>query len=67
MRYASMTSTPPCRARDGKCLNNTITAMTFLAMAEGLAVGSRLGLDGGAMNAVVNESTGGSWNHEEPQ
>jgi 3-hydroxyisobutyrate dehydrogenase len=44
-----------------KCINNTITAMTFLATAEGLALGMRCGLDGAAMNSVLNESTGMSW------
>ena len=44
-----------------KCINNTITAMTFLATAEGLALGMRCGLHGAAMNSVLNESTGMSW------
>ncbi len=44
-----------------KCINNTITAMTLLATAEGLVLGARAGLDPGAINAVLNESTGGSW------
>ena len=44
-----------------KCINNMITAMTFIATAEGLAVGKRAGLDPVAMNEVLNESTGGSW------
>jgi len=44
-----------------KSINNTITAMTFLATAEGLALGKRAGLDPVAMNDVLNESTGGSW------
>lgn len=44
-----------------KSINNTITAMTFLATAEGLALGKRSGLDPAAMNQVLNESTGGSW------
>ncbi|MEO6271053.1 MAG: NAD(P)-dependent oxidoreductase [Lautropia sp.] len=44
-----------------KCINNMITAMTFIATAEGLAVGKRGGLDPVAMNDVLNESTGGSW------
>ena len=44
-----------------KCINNTITAMTFIATAEGLALGKRAGLDPVAMNDVLNESTGGSW------
>jgi 3-hydroxyisobutyrate dehydrogenase len=44
-----------------KCINNMITAMTFVATAEGLAVGKRAGLDPVAMNEVLNESTGGSW------
>ena len=35
--------------------------MTFLATAEGLALGMRCGLDGTAMNNVLNESTGMSW------
>jgi 3-hydroxyisobutyrate dehydrogenase len=44
-----------------KCVNNTITALTFLATAEGMALGARYGLDAAAMNAVLNESTGTSW------
>jgi 3-hydroxyisobutyrate dehydrogenase len=44
-----------------KSINNTITAMTFLATSEGLALGKRAGLDPVAMNDVLNESTGGSW------
>jgi 3-hydroxyisobutyrate dehydrogenase len=44
-----------------KSINNTVTAMTFLATAEGLALGKRAGLDPVAMNDVFNESTGGSW------
>ena len=44
-----------------KCINNLITAVTFLATSEGLATGARAGLDPAAMNAVLNESTGGSW------
>jgi 3-hydroxyisobutyrate dehydrogenase-like beta-hydroxyacid dehydrogenase len=28
-----------------KCINNAITAMTFLATAEGLVAGKRYGLD----------------------
>jgi 3-hydroxyisobutyrate dehydrogenase len=44
-----------------KCINNTITAMTFLATAEGLALGMRCGLNGTVMNSVLNESTGMSW------
>ncbi|KPK07523.1 MAG: 6-phosphogluconate dehydrogenase [Betaproteobacteria bacterium SG8_39] len=44
-----------------KCINNLITAMNFLATAEGLVIGTRAGLDPAAMNAVLNESTGMSW------
>jgi 3-hydroxyisobutyrate dehydrogenase len=44
-----------------KSINNTITAMTLVATAEGLALGAKAGLDPAAMNAVLNESTGGSW------
>lgn len=44
-----------------KCINNTITSMTFLASVEGLALGTRFGLDPKVMNAVLNESTGMSW------
>jgi 3-hydroxyisobutyrate dehydrogenase-like beta-hydroxyacid dehydrogenase len=44
-----------------KCINNTITAMTFLATAEGLVLGTRAGLDPSAMVDVLNDSTGGSW------
>jgi 3-hydroxyisobutyrate dehydrogenase len=44
-----------------KCINNMITAMTFVATAEGLAIGKRAGLDPVAMNEVLNDSTGASW------
>ena len=44
-----------------KCLNNLITAMTLTATAEGLAIGTRCGLDPAAMLEVLNESTGMSW------
>lgn len=44
-----------------KCLNNLITAITLTATAEGLAIGTRLGLDPAVMTDVLNESTGGSW------
>jgi 3-hydroxyisobutyrate dehydrogenase-like beta-hydroxyacid dehydrogenase len=44
-----------------KCVNNTVTAMTFQATLEGLALGVAAGLDPEAMNAVFNESTAGSW------
>jgi 3-hydroxyisobutyrate dehydrogenase len=44
-----------------KCINNTITAMTLLATAEGLVAGKRYGLDPVAMVEVLNQSTGGSW------
>ena len=44
-----------------KCINNTITAATFVATVEGLAIGKRAGLDPVEMNRVLNESTGGSW------
>jgi len=44
-----------------KSINNLITAMTFSATAEGLAIGKRYGLDPAAMVDVLNESTGQSW------
>ena len=44
-----------------KCINNMITAMTFIATTEGLAIGKRAGLDPVAMNEVLNDSTGASW------
>lgn len=44
-----------------KCINNTVTAMTFQATLEGLALGVSAGLDASAMNDVFNESTAGSW------
>lgn len=44
-----------------KCINNLMTAMNFLAAAEGLVIGKRCGLDPAAMTAVLNESTGMSW------
>lgn len=44
-----------------KCLNNTVTAMTFIATCEMLIAGAREGLDPAVMNQVFNESTGQSW------
>lgn len=44
-----------------KSINNTITAMTFLATAEGLALGTKLGLDPDVMTDVLNVATGMSW------
>lgn len=44
-----------------KSINNLITAMTLLATAEGLALGTRLGLDPDVMTDVLNASTGMSW------
>ena len=44
-----------------KCINNLVTAMTFMATAEGLAIGKKLGLDPEAMTDVLNVSTGMSW------
>lgn len=44
-----------------KSINNLITAITFMATAEGLIIGSGYGLDPAVMNAVLNESTGMSW------
>jgi len=44
-----------------KCLNNLITAMTLMTTAEGLAIGTRYGLDPAVMNDVLDESTGMSW------
>jgi 3-hydroxyisobutyrate dehydrogenase len=44
-----------------KSINNLITAMTFLATAEGMALGTRLGLDPNVMTDVLNVCTGMSW------
>ncbi|MDO9285760.1 MAG: NAD(P)-dependent oxidoreductase, partial [Aquabacterium sp.] len=44
-----------------KSINNLITALTFSATAEGLAIGKRYGLDPAAMLDVLNQSTGQSW------
>lgn len=44
-----------------KSINNTVTAMTFQATLEGLALGVASGLDASVMNDVFNESTAGSW------
>lgn len=44
-----------------KSVNNLITAMTFMATAEGLLIGAAHGLDPATMTAVLNESTGMSW------
>ena len=44
-----------------KSINNMITAMTFLATAEGLVIGKAFGLDPAVMTDVLNQSTGMSW------
>lgn len=44
-----------------KCVNNLITAVTFMATAEGLTIGKRFGLDPEIMTDVLNLSTGMSW------
>ncbi len=44
-----------------KSINNLITAVTFLATAEGLVIGKSYGLDPAVMTAVLNVSTGMSW------
>jgi 3-hydroxyisobutyrate dehydrogenase len=44
-----------------KCINNLITALTFMATAEGLIIGRRCGLDPDVMTDVLNVSTGMSW------
>ncbi|MDQ6639390.1 MAG: NAD-binding protein, partial [Pseudomonadota bacterium] len=44
-----------------KCLNNLVTALNFVAVTEGLAIGKRYGLDPAAMVDVLDQSTGMSW------
>jgi 3-hydroxyisobutyrate dehydrogenase-like beta-hydroxyacid dehydrogenase len=44
-----------------KCINNLITAITFMATAEGLIIGKKFGLDPDTMVDVLNVSTGMSW------
>ena len=44
-----------------KCVNNLITAITFMATTEGLTVGKQFGLDPDIMTDVINHSTGMSW------
>jgi 3-hydroxyisobutyrate dehydrogenase len=44
-----------------KAINNLVTAMTFLATAEGLALGTKLGLDPDVMTDVMNVCTSMSW------
>ena len=44
-----------------KCINNLVTALTFMATAEGLTIGTRFGLDPAVMTDVLNVSTGMSW------
>jgi len=52
----------PCGAGHAmKSINNLITASTFLATAEGLALGTKLGLDPEAMTDVINQCTAMSW------
>jgi len=52
---------PLCSGHMMKSINNTVTAMTFQATLEGLALGAAAGLDPAVMNEVFNESTAGSW------
>jgi len=44
-----------------KCINNLITAITFMATIEGLTIGKQFGLNPDAMIDVLNISTGMSW------
>lgn len=44
-----------------KAINNLVTAMTLLATSEGLALGTKLGLDPNVMTDVLNVATGMSW------
>jgi len=44
-----------------KCINNLITAITFMATAEGLTIGKQFGVDPDVMTDVLNASTGMSW------
>lgn len=44
-----------------KCINNLITAMTFMATIEGLTIGKKYGLNPDTMTDVLNVSTGMSW------
>lgn len=44
-----------------KCINNLITAITFMATAEAMTIGTGLDLDPDAMVDVLNVSTGMSW------
>src|SRR5262249_8531475 len=44
-----------------KCINNLITAVTFLATAEGLTIGRKFGLHHEGMPDVRNVATSESW------
>jgi len=44
-----------------KCINNLVTAVTFLATAEGLTIGTKFGLDPETMTDVMNVSSSESW------
>jgi len=44
-----------------KSINNLVTAITFLATAEGLALGTKLGLDPNVMTDAMNVCTSMSW------
>jgi 3-hydroxyisobutyrate dehydrogenase len=44
-----------------KAINNLVTAMNFLATAEGLALGTKLGLDPNVMTDIMNVCTSMSW------
>jgi 3-hydroxyisobutyrate dehydrogenase len=44
-----------------KCINNLVTAITFMATTEGLSIGKQYGLSPDSMIDVLNVSTGMSW------
>jgi 3-hydroxyisobutyrate dehydrogenase len=44
-----------------KCINNLVTAMTFMATIEGYTIGKQFGLNPEVMTDVLNVSTGMSW------
>src|SRR4029079_2623523 len=52
---------PLCSGHMMKSINNTVTAMTFQATFERVALGAAAGLAPAVMNEVFNESTAGSW------
>ncbi len=47
-----------------KICNNMILGISMIAVAEGMALGAKLGIDTGALAGVINSSSGRCWSSE---